>query len=778
MRHQLQRQWFRTSIMLLCTLLLPACAVPASLPVDPFAGQATPVIAPAEGGMLADATPYLRQSTIDPTTAEYFDLIDGKLALTADERTLLTRNGFVVSDRLQFADFRTAYAYIYWQDLPVLITTDSMLQAIHKTYDDLLERTEVTIVVPKLRELLVGIRSQLQATARGNQDKQLALLYQDLDVYLEVPLALLAPYGASPTISSAAQPYLAQVRAASEFSAVTLFGSSRTIDFTLLQPRGHYTKSEEMEHYFQAMSWLAQVDFRMVEHDPSGAPMLNLSQVAAAAMLADAIDASGQHEAWEQLDALFGLLVGRSDNTTLPDLQRFVRDIGNPAPGALLQEPEPDRILNQLETHDYGQQRITGQLLVSNQNSSTPLPRPVSFLLFGQRFALDAYVMSNLVYDRLIVDNAKVERPFPSPLDVEYALGNDRAATHVQDELVSYGYASQLETLRHTVNTLEPTFWQGSVYNRWLDVLRTLNEHTTDAQYPQAMRTSAWADKMLHTQLASWAQLRHDNLLYAKQSVTGIPLCEYPAGYVEPYPAFYQAIVDYARAGTTLFTGLDINALGGDAQVLRDEVTAYFAHLDAVAQRLQSMAEKELRHEPWNAEEQAFLRNTAVRKVMNEDTCAGVFEREEWAGWYPRLFPWGDDSPALIADVHTNPSDELPPAGVLHVATGAVAATVMVADTPDGAAVYVGPAFTYYQFIEKGAPPRRLTDEQWQQRLVSDERPEPPAWTRSFRLSVREAPTSLVLPTAQPVEDPLQERFSPPLPTVDIGPSYPGAGQN
>lgn len=63
---------------------------------------------------------------------------------------------------------------------------------------------------------------------------------------------------------------------------------------------------------------------------------------------------------------------------------------------------------------------------------------------------------------------------------------------------------------------------------------------------------AAWHGRLLQTQLSAWTQLRHDNLLYAKQSATPYPICEYPAGYVEPYPAFLAALAEYAALGQRL----------------------------------------------------------------------------------------------------------------------------------------------------------------------------------------------------------------------------------
>ena len=48
------------------------------------------------------------------------------------------------------------------------------------------------------------------------------------------------------------------------------------------------------------------------------------------------------------------------------------------------------------------------------------------------------------------------------------------------------------------------------------------------------MQTAAFWQKMMNTQFSSWTELRHDNLLYAKQSYSGGTICSYPYGYVEP----------------------------------------------------------------------------------------------------------------------------------------------------------------------------------------------------------------------------------------------------
>jgi len=59
------------------------------------------------------------------------------------------------------------------------------------------------------------------------------------------------------------------------------------------------------------------------------------------------------------------------------------------------------------------------------------------------------------------------------------------------------------------------------------------------------MRTQAWEEEQLNAALASWTELRHDTILYAKQSYTPVETSLPPSvpGYVEPVPEFYGRLL-------------------------------------------------------------------------------------------------------------------------------------------------------------------------------------------------------------------------------------------
>ena len=109
------------------------------------------------------AADYLKQVSYKPKDAEYFDLVNKVVQLTPEEMTLLQKSAFVVTERLSYFDFIQAYAWIYNKDLPVMITTVSMLEAVHQAQSDLLMHTETSIFTPILKNILNRTLSALHA---------------------------------------------------------------------------------------------------------------------------------------------------------------------------------------------------------------------------------------------------------------------------------------------------------------------------------------------------------------------------------------------------------------------------------------------------------------------------------------------------------------------------------------------------------------------------------------------------------------------------------------
>jgi hypothetical protein len=205
----------------------------------------------------------------------------------------------------------------------------------------------------------------------------------------------------------------------------------------------------------------------------------------------------------------------------------------------------------------------------------------------------------------------------------------------------------------------------------------------------------------MNTQLASWAQLRHDYILYAKQSYSAGVICSFPQSYVEPIPGFYKAVKAFADSATAMFERAPLQS---------DRNRYFFATMSATVDTLRAIAEKELTRTPLTEAQDHFLK-TMLYEVP--EGCTQGFR-----GWYPRLFYTGESGllqkDLIVADVHTAPTDAAgsPVGWVLHVGTGPLNLGVVVATLPNGRmTAFIGPVMSYYEHVSTNF--KRLTDEEW-----------------------------------------------------------------
>jgi hypothetical protein len=292
-------------------------------------------------------------------------------------------------------------------------------------------------------------------------------------------------------------------------------------------------------------------------------------------------------------------------------------------------------------------------------------------------------------------------------------------------------YQHNLAAVRNVVDSLKPALWEENLYTSWLGSLRELSKPTTDTKYPEAMRTHAWAMKTLNAQLASWTQLRHDTVLYAKQSYTVGVSCYYPAGFVEPVPEFWTRMEQMAQRGADLLAKTPIADQPG-VQFGKDRQQRYVSFLRNFAKTmgvLKGIAVKELAQQELTKEETQFLEDV----VEIHRGCGGP---PSFSGWYPGLlFDGGDKAmrwDALVADVHTDvPSPVVgDPGCVLHQGVGNIDLLVVAIDNGKDRMVYVGPVLSHYEFEMPEV--NRKSDSEWQKDINLGKLPPRPEWTRGY----------------------------------------------
>lgn len=340
------------------------------------------------------------------------------------------------------------------------------------------------------------------------------------------------------------------------------------------------------------------------------------------------------------------------------------------------------------------------------------------FRLMGQRFIPDSYMFTNLVgaytdvyqgdeqpFTLVISGAGRPIRGFPRGLDVMALLGSDRSR-QLLDELDDSNYRyydRQYDELKEEFDSFDAADWNKNLYWSWLFALKPLLDDYGEG-YPTFMQTGAWKDKELTTALASWAELRHDTILYAKQSYV-MEECSLPpekpvVGYVEPVPEFYNRLLALTRMTNNGLSEMDV--MDRTAKRRLDS-------LEMILERLVNISSKELENKELTQDDYDFIKNFGDN--LN-DVITGVDDKGK--------------KTTIIADVHTDGNT----GQVLEEGVGYVDLIVVAYKLPDGRILIgAGPVMSYYEF--KHPMSDRLTDEAW--RVLLDTTPPPkPEWVSNF----------------------------------------------
>jgi hypothetical protein len=694
----------------------------------------------------------------------YLDLVDGQYQLTQAEKELLARYGFVVTERLQGESFGERLLDIYHKDLPVFVSSDAILHAFHRSYDQILRDIELECLIPAVKNLLQTLHDRLADLSDHHAaNTEMQTMLQDVDLYLTIPRMLL---------DETAQPYFSDnipmVNAIlQDISALrpvdlALFSSTpKTIDFSQFKTRGHYLDEyhPELAAYFQAMIWLGRIEVYLLPPRATGIQQTRADmqrQVIDALLLAELVDLAAVYPGYQQIESILSFFIGEQDNVTLDNLNELKEKLNITDASVILDTLKFTGFQQTLALEPYAQQKILSQILMNDPCSPDSIIPASSFMLFGQRFVIDSYVTGNVVYDRIRYQNMAITRMLPSTLDILFALGNNAAGQILQAELEEYHYASNLTALRYLIDSYEPDFWDCSLYNMWLHTIQALNPPLQRQQLPPFAQTAAWWQKNMNTQLSSWTELRHDHLLYAKQSYTGGTICSFPYGYVDPVPQFFARLNNLGLIMAGKIQEFDFNN-----EYLKTIIAAYFNNLAGVCDTLQSLAQKEIDGEVFSTGQQLFLQRMIT---LAQGGCSPDYTAP---GWYQGLFYssfTGDlqsylKQNYLVADYHTAPTDEdgFLVGWVAHAGTGPVDLLILAADLPGaGKIAFTGPVYSYHEYTSIDF--LRLTDEEWQNSyLMQSARP---SWTNLYICDNKgdfkaSGPSLLTDITAEPTERPI-----------------------
>lgn len=671
-------------------------------------------------------------NTPDLGNVEFFNKIAEQYDLTSDEIQMIRDNHFVVCDRLNYSSFGEAYLEVFKQDLPMFLSSDLVLHALHMSYDLMLKDMEMRFMATNLYNLLEDLYDNCPRYITSSTDPIIKKSNADIDLYVSIAYSLISGYNFEPHSADVNLYYdIMNKIEAKKFAKVKLFVDDVIdFDFSQFTVRGHYAENQDwstgvsLANYFKAMMWLGRVSFDFVKYDMlTNEPIFDdqiKRNTVNAFVLNKMLFASKYYSGFELNNKIVDFLVGESDNITPAEFKSITDGLGIKDAKTLL--TSYNEFVSVIEAEPDLKQKILGNVVYSSPNTDESINLPIVYKMSGQRYIIDSEILTNMVYDRIIYNNKKVMRMMPEPLDVLYALGNDDALNFLKNEIDKYHYATNLATQRYLVDAKPDDFWRNTYYSGWLKAIRELNPKTDTDSMPFFMRTAAWHQQKMNTQLASWTQLRHDNVLYAKPSYTGGVGCSYPYVYIEPYPDFYHAIYSLAQTAVDFFDN--------ELFVYGSAERSYFLRLKDIMQKLETISQKELDRKELDDTEQDWLRSF----IYTQQPECGV---PEYTGWMFNLFLLNSDcnkSDLINVDIHTQPTDESGNAvgNVLHGGLGKVDMGTFIIKHPlcDNYVAYVGAFMSYYKNITKDF--KRLTDEEWQKNVAASDIPERPEWTATY----------------------------------------------
>ena len=650
-----------------------------------------------------------------------------------DAKAKLSRNGFVITEGFE-NEMYDAYDNCKEHNQPVFVTTDSVLHTSHIFFDRLLRVLEIERLYPSLDELVDRIieNSVDQYEQAKNEDvKELARLNIGFFAVTKKILdpAYKVPFDLENLVNLEIQNIESHegIKFRNLLTYVKDPDPQRTPyayeDFSQYIPRGHYTRNETFQKYFKAMMWLGRVDFKLVPGEDEAAKNCGEKMTLQAILLGDAIMGDAKaNKLWKSIYETTSYFVGESDDLSIDEYIKLIKEI---FPSGSVDKYADASNLEYLisKAMKLSPPKILSNAAYVEQGDLAEINKGFRFM--GQRFIPDSYIFQELVYGKKLMNytgkgkpftmedipNAGPVRAFPRGLDLMAVLGSKRALAILEaggDTDYKF-YYEQLDKLRGEFSSLKEADWQQNLYFRWLYSLLPLLEEKGKGNFPKFMKTNAWLDKELQTSLGSWTGLRHDTILYAKQSYTemlgmGAPVT--PAmtyGYVEPYPEVYGRVgemIEDMRA--------KLSSLGIEIKAVREKIDEFE---DLLAQ-LKIISEKQLKGWKISQYEYGIIWNIGEELESLQSFPADLMEKIS--------SPSVDNRMDIVADVHTDVNTRQ----VLEEGIGSPSNIYVIVEDSVGRRLCQGAVFSYYEF--KHPMDDRLTDEKWQSKDF--ERPAQPDW--------------------------------------------------
>ncbi len=650
--------------------------------------------------------------------------------ITLSDKALkgLEENGFILTKTTE-EDIYDIYSKLHKDKRPTFITTDIVLHTNHLLFDYLLRIIEIKKLYGLLEYLSEGILKELIDIYNHKKLSLIEKTALERDIgFFAIPYMILGNKISLPkSIEKKVNQELKLIEAAEDFAESPLFGVKE--DYSQYKPRGHYTRSESFKQYFVSMMWFGRMAF-YVKPPKSIIRSGESEQIGRSHTLSALYITFVLHndslllDNYKKLYRITSIFVGESDDLGVLDYLTLLEEVYGKQPkiGSISKNNLLNKFMKRAKEEKPPQ--IMSGILTDQETND--LPR--SFKFMGQRYIPDSYMFQNLVYDKVttftgtgkvftaVQSIAGVVRGFPRGLDVLAVLGSDEALNIIEKEGDSSfkGYKEQMNKLREEFLQLEEGDWRKNLYFSTIYGLKIILCNIDEFKNPY-INKKTWVKKILNTLLGAWAELRHDTILYAKQSYTIVATSapphlpqKIPHAYVEAYPSFYSE--------NKKFINELIEVLMKEKAV-PDEVLKNLENYEEILTRLVEISEKENRMEQLDKKTTKYIHS--IHRRLKDVVSFPPHIMEE-------ITDGTDSKMAVIADVHTDTNTKQ----VLEVGVGNPLKLFIIVPVNNEPYVMEGATFSYYEFKEQLS--NRLTDEEWQKMIQKEELPALQQWFREL----------------------------------------------
>ena len=587
-----------------------------------------------------------------------------------------------------------------YHEFPAFVTTDLYLQLYHLYFDCMLRELEVH-GLDSLANLLCQEGFSYFDTHHDYVENEWLRDY--------FAIALTLDGQTTPVNSEAGREELSKVNNSSNDMSEFLGYNDVPFAYSLFRPRGHYTRSEKLERYFRMMMWLQTVPFRSD----------NEIQLKRALILANWLDKDPRaQKLYTSITEPLTYLMGQPDNISIQQVSGIAKKTGLTLEQLFSNPTKLQDVRKQIEQLAEQQTRIKPKFNYSGDCKINLMP---------QRYQPDAEVLQEMVD----YESKPTKRDVPTGLDFFAAMGVTPAEKILIDELDEPGhwdkYSPNLRTMKERMNSIK---WEENAATQWMSALKTVADKPQNAPY--FMLSGEWDKKSLNAMLASWAELKHDAILYAKQPFGaecgggGLP-DPIVKGYVEPNVKFWQTAIDLLTASKNLLK---------DQGLLTEKINNTNERMLETLEFLLAVSQKELKGEVLSEVEYDQLEYIGAKF---ENMSLELLRDEEHEMWEWNAVQGPDRKVALVADVYTANADNNPNKSILYEAIGDADEIYVVVEI--GGYLYLtrGAVFSYREF-QRPVDQQRLTDEEWQKYLEEHPRSGVPEWMIPIIVPTKDAP--------------------------------------